>query len=112
MSTEGKEKLNVQNYHFETKILKKYIYFIQGHVMMYTAKGKNWLQKRDFLKLPYFRMIAILTLPFDLPTFVTSRPKINTKMNILALRIITNLKTSKSLLEWAKTGFLIYCLWI
>ena len=73
LSTESNEKSKVQNSHFEKKMSTKKIvfeknerYFIQGHVRMYPAKGKNskvkiGCRRADFLKWPYFRTSAILT---------------------------------------------------
>ena len=104
LSTEGNEKSKVQNRHFEKKMStqnflfeKNERYFIQGHVRMHTAKRINSkvkiaCRRADLLKWPYFRMSAILTVTFDLQTFVRDKNsrKVKTEPHIYLLRGFQN----------------------
>ena len=72
-------------------------YFIQGHVRMHTAKRKNSkvkiaCRRADLLKWPYFRTSAILTVTFDLQTFVWDKNsrKVKTEPHIYLLRGFQN----------------------
>ena len=72
-------------------------YFIQGHVRMYPAKGKNsklkiGCRRADFLKWPYFRMSAFFTLTFGLITFVWDKnsTKVKTEPHIYLSRRFQN----------------------
>ena len=76
---------------------KNETYFIQGHVRMYTTKGKNskvkiGCRRADFLKWPYFRTSAILTPTFDLQTFVRDKnlTKLKKEPHIYLLRGFQN----------------------
>ena len=67
------------------------------HYTLYTTKGKKskvkiGCRRADFLKWPYFRTSAILTMTFDLPTFVGDKnlTKLKTEPHIYLLRGFQN----------------------
>ena len=82
LSSEGNEKSKVQNQHFEKKCQPKKIVrekrkiFHSGPCQdAYCQKKKKSkvkiaCRRADLLKWPYFRTSAILTVTFDLQTFV------------------------------------------